>query len=71
MSLPASLHAQALNLQTMEKLRLIDDLLASISPTSSKIDQAWQQETEERTHAFEQGQLATNPMEEVLKKYAN
>lgn len=71
MTLPTNLHAQALNLHTIEKLRLIDDLLASISPSTSEIDRAWKKETEERIHAYEQGSLATRSIEEVLKKYAD
>lgn len=70
MTLSATLRAQAMNLDTADKLQLIDDLLSSITPTSQTAEKAWQQEVDQRLNAYDQGTLKAKALKKVLGKYA-
>lgn len=70
MALSATLRAQAMSLNTADKLQLIDDLFSSIAPISQIAEKAWQQEVDKRLNAYEQGTLKAQALEKVLGKYA-
>ncbi len=50
------------------KLKLIDHLLESISPTTKEIDEAWKEEVERRIDEVERGEVKLIPGEEVFAR---
>ncbi|MGD9561049.1 MAG: addiction module protein [Pyrinomonadaceae bacterium] len=50
------------------KLELIDHLLASISPKTEEIDEAWKAEVERRIDEVESGEVQLIPLEEVRER---
>lgn len=57
---------QAIALTPEEKLKLVDELLASIRPVSKEIDQAWKDEILARSNAYKEGRLETVSLDEAL-----
>ena len=52
-----------------ERERLVDALLESLNePASSELDAAWQAEIERRLSAYDRGEVAAIPAEEVFAK---
>lgn len=59
--------AEALKLPPVERAELVENLLSSFEFRSRKtIDALWAQEVEDRIDAFERGELAAIPAEEVF-----
>lgn len=50
------------------KLEMIDHLLASISPRSKEIDEAWKTEVERRIDEVESGEVKLVPGDEVFAR---
>jgi putative addiction module component (TIGR02574 family) len=59
----------ALSLAPKDRVTLVEKLLASLDQPDPAIDTFWAQEAEERIRAYEAGQVAAIPAEEVFKKY--
>ena len=64
-----SLSKQARDLSAAERLDLVDDLLASLDESDSKIDALWAKEAEDRLAAYRRGEITAVPLQEVLAKY--
>lgn len=60
------LQEEALQLPERDRALLADKLLASLSPTSPEIEQAWIRETNDRLDAFRQGQIQAVDGEEAM-----
>jgi putative addiction module component (TIGR02574 family) len=61
--------AEALKLPPVERAELVENLLSSFEFRSRKaIDALWAQEVEDRIDAFERGELAAIPAEEVFSE---
>lgn len=61
--------ADALLLQTEEKIELIEKLLVSFYPLSEGLEKLWSDESEERIESYENGHLPILEQEETFAKY--
>jgi putative addiction module component (TIGR02574 family) len=64
-----TLSIQARKLSPSERLRLVDDILASLDEPDPNIDRLWAKEAEERLSAYRRGEIKAIPLEQMLAKY--
>ena len=60
-----TLSVEARKLSPVERIDLVDDILASLDPN---IDRLWTAEAEERLVAYRRGEIRAVPLREVLAK---
>ena len=60
---------QAAKLSVNEKIELIDALLATVDKPDAEIDTLWASEVESRLSAYQNGELQTLDLNQVLAKY--
>lgn len=60
---------QAQQLPVMERMEMVDALLATIDEPSPEIDRLWIAEAEDRLAAYRRGEIKAIEMEDVLAKY--
>jgi hypothetical protein len=60
---------QANQLTALEKLEVVDALLASVDKPDAEIDCLWANEAEERLAAYRRGEIKALELNEVLAKY--
>ena len=60
-----TLSVEARKLSPVERIDLVDDILASLDPN---IDRLWTAEAEERLVAYRRGEIRAVPLHEVLAK---
>ncbi len=60
---------EALGLKPAEKAELIDKLLSSLDNPDRELDELWAKEAEDRIDSYEQGQIKSVTLREVLEKY--
>ena len=60
------LEEQAGALPPEDRAKLAESLLKSLHSPSSDIEKAWAQETEQRIAAFDRGEIAAYPAEDVF-----
>ena len=60
---------EALRLKPAEKAELIDKLIYSLDKPDKEIDALWTNEAEDRINAYEQGEIRTVTLENILQKY--
>ena len=60
---------RALALPASDKVRIADELLASLDQPDEAIDQLWRREVEDRAAAYKAGALKSVSLAEVLAKY--
>jgi putative addiction module component (TIGR02574 family) len=53
----------------IEKLRLVDSILADLDRPDPEIDRIWAEEARKRWDAYKAGRLQTVSYEEVMSKY--
>lgn len=56
-------------LPDLEKLALVDDILAEFDRPDAGIDRVWAEEARKRWTAYKAGQLETVPYSKVMAKY--
>lgn len=59
----------ALKLPMVDKVRLVNRLLASLDQPDSATDKLWKKEVEDRIEAHRAGKMKSFSLEEVLAKY--
>jgi len=64
-----SVNEEALTLNPIEKIQLIDELLLSLDEPSKEIDDIWAKEIENRIEAYDKGLVKSVPASEVFSKY--
>jgi putative addiction module component (TIGR02574 family) len=64
-----SLCDQARKLSPIERLELVDGILASLDEPDAVVDQLWADEAEDRLAAYRRGEMKAVPLETVLAKY--
>ena len=64
-----SVNEEALILNPIEKIQLIDELLLSLDEPSKEIDDIWAKEIENRIEAYDKGLVKSVPASEVFSKY--
>jgi len=64
-----TLSIQARKLSPSERLRLVDEILASLDEPDPNIDRLWAKEAEDRLAAYRRGEIKAIPLEQVLAKY--
>ena len=64
-----SLVKEAMSLRPVQRAKLIDALLSSLSEPNREIDALWAEEAESRIDAYEQGRIKAVSLESVLDKY--
>ena len=57
------------SLPDIEKLRLVDAILADLDRPDPEIDRIWAEEARKRWDAYKAGRLRTVSYEEVMSKY--
>jgi len=57
---------QAMNLPTIERASLIEELLSSMDKPDSELDKLWTKEAEERLAAYRQGNMESYSADEVF-----
>lgn len=60
---------QASQLTALEKLEVVDALLASVDKPDPEIDRLWAIEAEDRLAAYRRGEIKVLELNEVLAKY--
>ncbi len=65
----SELFAQAIALPILDRAKLVESLMESMSPVDKDIEAAWTAEAEDRLAALERGELATEGEPEVLRAY--
>lgn len=60
---------QASQLTALEKLEVVDALLASVDKADTDIDRLWATEAEDRLTAYRRGEIKALELNEVLAKY--
>jgi hypothetical protein len=58
----------ARKLRPVERLKLIDELLATLDETDPAIEAAWITEAQDRLVAHERGELEARPIDELFVK---
>jgi len=64
-----SVNEEALTLNPIEKIQLIDELLLSLAEPSKEIDDIWAKESEDRIDAYDKGLIKSVSSTEVFSKY--
>lgn len=64
-----SAREEILSMKPIEKIHLIDELLLSLNLPEKEIDTLWENETESRIEAYNQGKLKAVSESEVFSKY--
>lgn len=60
---------QTKQLSALEKIELVDALLASVDKPDAEIDRQWTKEAEDRLVAYRRGEIKTLDLNQVLEKY--
>ena len=66
-----SVNEQALSLDPIAKVQLIDELMQSLDIPNKELDKLWLEEAENRMTAYNNGEMKAVPAEEVFAKYKN
>lgn len=69
MSVPKKILEEALSLDPIERVELIDELLESLDKPDREIDALWSAEAESRLEAFKNQKLNAVSLDQVLEKY--
>ncbi|MEX0906184.1 MAG: addiction module protein [Balneolaceae bacterium] len=60
---------EALQLSSVEKADIIEQLIKSLDEPDAAIDKLWMKESENRIDAYERGEISSITVEEVVQKY--
>ena len=60
---------QAKQLSALEKIEVVDALLASVDKPDKEIDKQWANEVEDRLAAYRRGEVKALDLNQVLAKY--
>ena len=63
-----TLENEVLNLNPIDKIRLVEMVFDSLDKPDNDIEQLWVTESEERYHAFKEGKLKGTALAEVKKR---
>ncbi len=69
MTVVENIFKEALILKPSVKVQLVDELLKSLDRPDKEIDKFWAKEAEDRIDAYDQGEIRSVSLDEVLKKY--
>ena len=60
---------QAKQLSALEKIEVVDALLASVDKPDAEVDKQWANEAEDRLAAYRRGEIKALDLNQVLAKY--
>jgi putative addiction module component (TIGR02574 family) len=60
---------EALELPSIERASLADQILSSLDQPDEQIDNLWRREVEDRINAYKSGRMKSIAFKEVLSKY--
>jgi putative addiction module component (TIGR02574 family) len=63
------LSAEAYMLSPLERIELVDNILASLDKPDNEIDTLWVKEAEDRLSAWRSGEIEAVDLDQVLAKY--
>lgn len=69
MSDTSAIYRETRSLKPVERLRLVEMLLADLDQPDEQIDRLWAAEAQSRWDAYQRGELETLSHEEVMAKY--
>ena len=70
-ALSNSFAKQALDLDPLERIKLVEQLLQSLDKPDAEINELWAREADSRIEAYERGEIDAIPAEQVFQKYNN
>lgn len=68
---PEKLSAEIKSLTDVEKLRLVDAILADLDKPDPEIDRIWADEARKRWTAYKAGRIPSVSYQDVMKKHRN
>jgi len=68
---PEKLSAEIKSLTDVEKLKLVDAILADLYKPDPEIDHIWADEARNRWAAYKAGRIPSVPYQDVMNKYRN
>ncbi|MBM4147071.1 MAG: addiction module protein [Nitrospira sp.] len=68
---PEKLSAEIKSLTDVEKLRLVDAILADLDKPDPEIDRVWADEARRRWTAYKAGRIPSVSYQDVMKKHRN
>ncbi len=63
------IYNEALTMDPIDKIKLVDELLGSLDIPNSEIAEEWTLEAKSRVSAYNAGEIKTVSMDEVFEKY--
>ncbi len=69
MSVVEEIFLEVSPLKSLDKLQLVEKILASLHPIDKEIETVWAKEAEARVEAYEKGVLSTVSADEIFAKY--
>lgn len=69
MELVSQLAKKAVELEPVERIRVVEAILHSLDRPNHDIEQSWVAESEARYEAFKRGELDAGDWEEIKKRY--
>lgn len=69
MAVYANLLKDVLSLDPCSKVKLVDELLASLNQPDRAIDILWSKEVESRIDAYDRGEIESISVSEVMARY--
>ncbi len=60
---------EAKGLSALDKLALVDELMAQLDLPDPEIDRIWADEAQKRWKAYQEGRMEAVPYEKVMEKY--
>ena len=64
-----ALSEQAVQLPTVERMALVEQILDSLDEPDPSMDALWAREADDRLAAYRRGEIRAVPLSEVLAKY--
>ncbi|HHO65049.1 MAG TPA: hypothetical protein ENJ71_00870 [Epsilonproteobacteria bacterium] len=69
MSVVEEIFSEVSPLKSLDKLQLVEKILASLHPIDKEVEAVWAKEAEARVEAYEKGMLSTVSATEIFAKY--
>ena len=69
MSLAEEIFIEVSPLKSLDKLQLVDKILASLNPVNKDMEKIWAKEAEERLTMYNKGHLSSVSEKDVFAKY--
>jgi len=69
MSINQNTQKELMDLNPIDKIKLIDELLLSLDIPDKTLDKEWSKEVEDRINSYEKNEIETVSVKDVFSKY--